>query len=102
MINANEEENMAIIKPEADITSSTVGDLRENILLQLQENKINITIDLENVDVIDSIGLGVLISCYKALLELGGKLSFISASEDLMLMFKVLKLDNYFSITSKV
>jgi len=101
MVDLKETETQAVIKPEEDIISSTVPELRDKILLQLQEGKVNITIDLSNVETIDSLGLGALISCYKALLELGGNLSFTSVSDELIFMFKVLKLDKYFSITPR-
>jgi anti-anti-sigma factor len=91
-----------IIKPDTDITEKTVNDLRDKILFELGNNRVNIIIDLTNVTMIDSIGLGIIISCYKALQEFNGTLTITSASEDIMQLFTVLKLDKHLSISSDV
>jgi anti-anti-sigma factor len=89
-----------IIKPETDITEKTVNELRDNILFQLGNNNVNITIDLSSVNMIDSIGLGVIISCYKALQEFNGTLTITSANDDIMQLFTLLKLDKHITISS--
>ncbi|MEQ8187852.1 MAG: STAS domain-containing protein [Candidatus Eremiobacterota bacterium] len=89
-----------IIKPEKDITEKTVNELRDNILFQLGNNNVNITIDLSAVNMIDSIGLGVIISCYKALQEFNGTLNIVCANDDIMQLFTLLKLDKHINISS--
>ena len=101
MIEILNKDNNITIKPEEDITASSVDELKDIIFQQLQDNKVNIIIDLFLVTSIDSIGLSVLISCHRALQELGGHLSFVGANEDLMQLFTVLKLDKLFSISPK-
>jgi len=89
-----------IIKPEKDITEKTVNELRDNILFQLGNNNVNITLDLSAVNMIDSIGLGVIISCYKALQEFNGTLNIVYANDDIMQLFTLLKLDKHINISS--
>jgi anti-anti-sigma factor len=101
MIEIIELKNTVILKPDGDITVSTVNELRDMIFKQLEKKKINMSIDFSNINLIDSVGLGVLISCYKSLEEFHGKLSLISINDELLQLFALLNLDKYFSISGK-
>lgn len=52
----------------------------------------NVTFDFSHVTFIDSSGLGMILSRYKSLAELGGKVNIIEADEQ---VYKILKLSGF-------
>jgi anti-sigma B factor antagonist len=59
----------------------------------------NITVDLSSLELIDSSGLGALISLYKRAHANGGTVSFVGLVDQPLVIFKLLKLDCAFALT---
>ena len=101
MFKAETQEDKLIIKPEGPITIGNNADgLREALSKYVEEGHINIVIDLENVDMIDSKGLAVFVVCHQAVSEKGGTLTVVTDNEDLRTLFHVLRLDKHFTVCS--
>lgn len=92
--------NRAEIRPEADIVSSTVDGLRIELKDLLSQGVSEIAFDLKGVDVVDSIGLGLIIATNNSLIKRGGKLSVINLSPNVYNLFKSMRLDHHFTVTS--
>jgi anti-sigma B factor antagonist len=88
-----------IIQPETDITSSTISELRGALKDIVAEGAADLTFDLINVEVIDSIGLGMIISTHNSMNKTGGKLKVINASPEVLELFRSMRLDRHFSVT---
>ncbi len=58
----------------------------------------NITIDLSGLMLIDSSGLGALISLYKRVRATGGSVSFVGVANQPLVVFKLLGLDRAFTL----
>lgn len=56
--------------------------------------------DMNNLETINSSGLGILISCLKKIKESNGSLTIANANEKIKGIFKLTKLDNVFEISS--
>lgn len=86
------------IKPEQDIAASMAEELKGKLLKMVDEGQKKLNIDLAKVKTIDSVGLKVIISAHNTLKNIGGKLKLINASEDIVNLFKTMKLDQCFVI----
>jgi anti-anti-sigma factor len=87
-----------VVKPDGDIIASATGELR-NYLNELVKNGAKeLVVDLEHVEMIDSVGLGLFIATYNSLNKVGGKLVVINASNDLFGLFKNMRLDQRLNV----
>ncbi|MFC1863478.1 STAS domain-containing protein [Thermodesulfobacteriota bacterium] len=80
-------------KPGKDIIASMVGDFRKKLQKVLEQGIKDITIDFSNVAEVDSMGIGVLIAACNSLENEGGTLKAKNVSENIYLLFKIMKLD---------
>ncbi len=101
MFTVENQEDKLIVKPQGPITiSNNADEFREALGKYVQEGNVNIVIDLENVDMIDSKGLAVFVVCHQAVSEKGGSLTVVTDNEDLRTLFHVLRLDQHFTVCS--
>jgi anti-anti-sigma factor len=91
-------EKQNVIMPGRDIIASTAQELRRSLWSLMEEGNQGIVVDLTGVRMIDSIGLGVLISTHNALKRKGGRLSVVNASRDLFSLFAAMRLDQHFEV----
>lgn len=89
--------NILDIEGKIDINSS---DIIENIGWLTGTGKLNIIINLENVDLVDYSGLSVLAIAYKNVVNHKGRLRFLHVSLPIIELFKVVKLDSVFETYS--
>lgn len=88
------------VRPNKDITGANLNELRDDLILLAGDFKV-ITVDLSYVEIIDSAGIGLLISTQNALTKLHHSLNVVNVSNDIYVMFKTMHLDNHFNITCK-
>jgi len=87
------------IKPGKDIVASMVPDFKKNLYDLILENGVKeIEIDLEGVEMVDSVGLGAFIATHNTLSQNGGTLTVINASQDIVGLFKTMRLDQHFTV----
>lgn len=89
---------MAVITPGKDIVASMADEFREELKDLIQDGVTQLTIDLSNVTMMDSIGMGLLIAAHNSLRNGGGKLLIVKASDDILGLFKTMRLDKHFDI----
>ncbi len=87
-----------VVKPGKDIVSTIAADLRLEFKNLVGSGTTEISVDLSGVDVIDSVGLGLLISVHNSLSKASGKLEVIKASKNLQELFKNMRLDKHFTV----
>ena len=84
------------------ITPSSVSGIFDRILADefrkqidecLKNNEHNILVDLSNISFMDSAGLGALLSAYKRLKEIGGKLIVCSINKQIKIIFELVGID---------
>jgi len=88
-----------IVRPEHDLVASVVPEFRKEVQSVLEEDPKELVIDLGNVEMIDSVGLGVLIATHNSLGKIGGKLKVVNASSNICGLFKTMRLDKHFSVS---
>ncbi|MBA4549750.1 anti-sigma factor antagonist [Thermoactinomyces intermedius] len=95
-----EKENQITVMVEGEVDVYTAPKLREK-LLPLCDGTRQITVNLSQVDYIDSTGLGVLIGAYKAQRQTAGKLIISGMNPRLSRLFKITGLYEIMEIEDK-
>lgn len=88
------------ITPGQDIVSSMVPDLKNELNSLLEENPQELRLDLSGTAMMDSIGIGVVIATHNTMKKKGGKLIVCNASENILKLFKSMRLDQHLNLGS--
>ncbi len=100
MILVTREDNRAVVRPPGqNLVAATLPELRSKMHGILEEGVRELTIDLADVRMVDSSGLGLLMAANNSLRKLGGKFAVIHASEDLLALFQSMRMHQHFSVT---
>lgn len=83
---------------ESEIGLTNLADLKDLIDKELSTGNVNIVIDLKNVTVINSSGLGILIGCMKRVKSANGIFKLLNPQEKISNLFKITKLNLVFDI----
>lgn len=95
--------NVWIIRPNGELDMSNALDFKEDVKNNfVQQGKVNIILDLSQVDYMDSTALGVLISLQRSCRMNGGALVLCGLESNLKRIFKMTMLDSVFSIRESV
>ncbi len=98
MTNPSEGGKSVIITPGKDVVASTATAFKAELYAIMQEKPKKLVIDLTGVEMIDSIGIGVIIAAYNSLRAIGGLLEIINASRNIYKVFLAMRLNHHFSI----
>ncbi len=90
-----------IVKPGRNVVSSTAKAFREELLDLIHHDNREIEIDLSNVELVDSVGLGVFIATYNALKKMEGHLVVTGASQNIFNLFQTMGLSRHFKVLAK-
>lgn len=100
VINTREKDDVVIFDIEGEIRRSDIKDvtLHQLVKEQLEGGKRNILLNFQNVEFIDSFGVGEILASYISANNLGGKLKLAKISKKLYLVFQVTMLTNVLEI----
>jgi len=98
MSELKKEQDRLIVKPTQDIVSSNAEELKAELRQALDEHAGPLVIDLAEVKMIDSMGLGVLIATHNSLHKRDLGLEIINVSEEIARLFSAMRLDTHFTI----
>jgi anti-anti-sigma factor len=98
MANSRKKAKKRTIRPGKDIVAPVVEDLKSKLLKLINQDIQEITVDFKGVEVIDSVGLGVLIATHNSIDEKEGILRIKNVSENLFSLFKTMRLDQHFEV----
>lgn len=87
-----------VVQPGADIVASMADDFKSNLLQMVEKGIPELIIDFTGVDIVDSVGLGVVIATHNTLSNSGGKLKVINVSNDIYQLVKIMRLDQHFEV----
>jgi anti-sigma B factor antagonist len=91
-----------VVAVAGEIDVYTSPRLRERLVTLVNGGATAIVVDLEQVDFIDSTGLGVLVGVLKRLRARGGTMSVVCRQEGLLRVFRITGLDKVFAIHDTV
>jgi anti-sigma B factor antagonist len=98
MVSTGKTVETTIVKPQGKITAANVNEFRQELLTLIESGSVNLLIDLADVDMIDSKGLAVFIVCHKTVTAKGGSLTVVTDNNDLLGLFRVMRLDEHFTV----
>ena len=87
-----------VLKLESNLVASAVDGLRVLVNNTIKEGVKELTIDLSGISIVDSMGIGFLISAHNSLLKIDGKIEVINVTGEIMDLFKSMRLDQHFSL----
>ena len=88
------------VKGEVDVY--TAPRLREKLVELVSQGHLKIVVNLEDVDFLDSTGLGVLVGALKRLRSHGGELSLVCTQQRILKVFEITGLTKVFAIYDSV
>ncbi|NLJ58223.1 MAG: STAS domain-containing protein [Tissierellia bacterium] len=86
------------IKPIGEVDIYTSPELKKKVTDLIEEKKLDLVIDGENLEYIDSTGLGVLMSIYKKLQERNLNFKIINLKPNIYKLFDITSLNKVFNI----
>lgn len=92
------EEGRVVHCPQGDIVASVADGLRARLREIMHEHPGPLVMDLDRVELIDSVGIGLLIAVHNSLAKAGHRLALIHVNADLAGLLRTMRLDKHFSI----
>lgn len=93
-----QEGDSTTIIPGMNIVASMAEDFKKELLSAIHTYGGNLVIDLAGVDMVDSVGLGVIIAAHNTLTQKGSTLEIINVSNDIYGLFSTMRLNRRFKI----
>lgn len=87
-----------IVKLKGEVDIYTAPSLRETIVNTVEKGRYMIVVDLDEVDFLDSTGLGVLVGGLKRVKQHDGELGIICNQENILRIFKITGLTKIFKV----
>jgi serine/threonine-protein kinase RsbW len=92
------EDKKAVVQPAGDVVAATVPELRSAMKTVVAEGAHDMVVDLRNTRMVDSSGLGLFIAAHNSLEKVGGKLSVIGATADILSLFRTMRMHQRISV----
>jgi len=92
------EANQAIIKPGTDVVASMAETFKGELLSAINASQGLVVIDLVGVEMVDSVGIGVIIAAHNTLSQAGRELKVINVTKDIFGLFSTMRLNRRFTV----
>jgi anti-anti-sigma factor len=100
MIVVTREDNKAVIRPAGDnIVAASVPELRSKMRGIVDAGISEMVVDLTDVQMVDSSGIGLLIAAFNSMRKIGGSLAVIHASADILELFRSMRMHQHFNVS---
>lgn len=96
------QEDQIMIKPGIAIVASMAEDFKAELVSVINEDHADVIIDLAGVEMIDSVGVGIVVAAYNTLKQSNRTLKVINAAKDIKHLFFSLQLDRRFIVEPAV
>jgi anti-anti-sigma factor len=90
-----------VVRPGIDIVASMAEDFKRELLSAINDRPSDFVIDLAGVEMVDSVGIGVIIATHNTLEQAGRNLKVINVSKDVFGLFSTMRLNRRFTIEGK-
>ncbi len=91
-----------IFRVRGELDALSAPELRPVLDRLLEDGRRDITVDLSDLRLIDSSGVGALVGLYKRVRAAGGAVRFVGVTAQPLVVFKMLKLDVVFGLAGAV
>jgi anti-sigma B factor antagonist len=90
--------NIDVLKLKGRLEASASKTIKDRISTLAKQNRVNLVIDMSDVDFIDSSGLGSLVSCLRSVNKSGGDIKITSLQDHVRAIFELTRLHRIFQI----
>lgn len=90
--------NETVLKIEGTLDAVTAPDLRSVVDDLVNESRKEVTLDLASLRLIDSSGVGVIVSLFKRVRAIGGQVRITGLRDQPRAIFRLLRLDRVFPV----
>src|SRR5436189_6313585 len=94
-----QESDRAVLRVRGELDALSCPELRPVLDALVDEKKQAVTVDLSELRLIDSSGVGALVSLYKRVRANGGEVRFVGVTAQPLVIFKLLRLDRAFELS---
>jgi anti-sigma B factor antagonist len=88
-----------VLRVQGELDALSAPELRPALDRLLSDCREDITVDLSDLRLIDSSGVGALVGLYKRVRASGGTVRFVGVTAQPLVIFKLLRLDMVFGLT---
>jgi anti-anti-sigma factor len=81
------------------MVAASLGELREGMRQLIAAGAREITLDLTDVQMLDSRGIGLLIAAHNSLRQKGGRLAVVHASPEILELLRTMRIHQHFSVS---
>lgn len=92
-IKFNNQENFEVLVS-GDLDINTVSKFQDKVLEKYKDQDKDLVFNLENLDYIDSTGLGAIVRIYKEVSDKGHKVKVLNAKKNIKKLFLITELDS--------
>ncbi len=90
--------DQTIIKPSTDVVASMAEEFKGELLSAINSSEGEVVIDLQGVEMVDSVGIGVIIASHNSLSQNGRTLKVINVTKDIYGLFSTMRLNRRFTV----
>jgi anti-sigma B factor antagonist len=101
-LSTHEADGTTVVAVGGEIDVYTAPRLRDKFTELVAAGSYDIIVDMQNVEFLDSTGLGVLVAGLNRAREVGGSLSLVCPQERVLKLFRITGLDEVFTVHSTV
>lgn len=94
------EGDSTVVQPGKDIVASMAEAFKNELLTAINQYDGMLVIDLAGVEMVDSVGIGVIIATHNTLNKSGRTLKIINVSKDIYGLFSAMRLNRRFTVES--
>ena len=91
--------NTKTLRVQGELDALSSPELRTTLDVLTRDEGCSIKVDLSDLKLLDSSGVGFLVSLYKRARANGGSVSFVGVADQPLSMFKLLRLDRVFELS---
>lgn len=93
-----DEGDVTVVRISGSLDALSTPELRPTIDALVAEKRPTITVDLSDLRLIDSSGVGAIVSLYKRMRALGAKVEVVGLKDQPLAIFRLLRLDRIFTV----
>src|SRR5262249_50692061 len=93
-----QENDKAILRLRGELDALSCPEIRPVLDSLATEGRRTVTVDLSELRLIDSSGVGAMVSLYKRVRANGGEVRFVGVTAQPLVIFKMLRLDRAFDL----
>jgi anti-sigma B factor antagonist len=91
-----------LLRIRGELDAVSAPELRPILDQLLDDKRLDVSVDLSELRLVDSSGVGALVSLYKRMRSYGGRLVFVGVTAQPLVIFRLLRLDVVFGLEAEL